>query len=97
MNITLRPDQQAFIQSQITTGQYDNIEDLISEALTLLADRQQKLAELRQQIAVGTEQIRNGQVTDGEAIFDRLQSKISSLSQPEAWKHTRYQTRQFKI
>ncbi len=54
MNITLSPDQQAFIQSQITTGQYDNIEDLISEALMLLADRQQKLDEQRQQIAVGT-------------------------------------------
>jgi antitoxin ParD1/3/4 len=84
MNITLSPDQQAFVQSQIETGRYSSVEDLISEALVLLASRQQKLAELRQQIAVGTEQIRNGQVTDGEEVFDRLQVKISSLSQPEA-------------
>jgi antitoxin ParD1/3/4 len=84
MNITLSPDQQAFVQSQIETGHYSSVEDLISEALVLLSSRQQKLAELRQQIAVGTEQIRNGQVTDGEEVFDRLQVKISSLSHPEA-------------
>lgn len=84
MNITLSSDQQAFVQSQIETGHYGSVEDLISEALVLLASRQQKLAELRQQIAVGTEQIRNGQVTNGEEVFDRLQVKISSLSQPEA-------------
>ena len=84
MNITLSSDQQAFVQSQIETGHYSSVEDLISEALVLLASRQQKLAELRQQIAVGTEQIRNGQVTNGEEVFDRLQVKISSLSQPEA-------------
>jgi antitoxin ParD1/3/4 len=57
MNITLSPDQQSFVQSQIETGHYSSVEDLISEALVLLASRQQKLAELRQQIAVGTEQI----------------------------------------
>jgi antitoxin ParD1/3/4 len=84
MNITLSPEQQAFVQSQLTTGQYDNVEALISEALTLLANRQQKLAELRQQIAIGTEQIHNGQVNDGEEVFDRLQSKLSSLTQPNA-------------
>jgi antitoxin ParD1/3/4 len=84
MNITLSPEQQAFVQSQLTTGQYNNVEALISEALKLLANRQQKLAELRQQIAIGTEQIRNGQVNDGEEVFDRLQTKLSSLTQTDA-------------
>jgi antitoxin ParD1/3/4 len=84
MNITLSPEQQAFVQNQLTTGQYDNVEALISEALKLLANRQQKLAELRQQIAIGTEQIRNGQVNDGEEVFDRLQTKLSSLTQTDA-------------
>ena len=83
MNITLNSDQAAFVQHQIEVGQYMDVDDLISDAITLLADRHQRLAELRQKVAIGTEQIRNGQVTDGELVFDRLQSKLSYLSQSD--------------
>ena len=83
MNITLNSDQAAFVQHQIEVGQYMDVDDLIRDAITLLADRHQRLAELRQKVAIGTEQIRNGQVTDGELVFDRLQSKLSYLSQSD--------------
>jgi antitoxin ParD1/3/4 len=46
------------------------------EYVTLLLDRERRLEELRKKIAVGTEQIKNGQVTDGEVVFARLQAKI---------------------
>ena len=72
MNITLNSDQAAFVQHQIEVGQYMDVDDLISDAITLLADRHQRLAELCQKVAIGTEQIKNGQVTDGELVFDRL-------------------------
>lgn len=85
MNITLNPDQSAFVQNQIEEGQYINIDALISDAINLLADRHQRLAELREKVAIGTEQIRNGQVTDGELVFDRLQKKLSYLSQSDTW------------
>jgi len=77
MNITLNPDQSAFVQNQIEEGQYININALISDAIKLLADRHQRLVELRAKVAIGTEQIRNGQLTDGELVFDRLQRKLS--------------------
>lgn len=83
MNITLNPDQSAFVQNQIEEGQYINIDALISDAINLLADRNQRLVELREKVAIGTEQIRNGQVTDGELVFDRLQRKLSYLSQSD--------------
>ena len=83
MNITLNSDQAAFVQHQIEVGLYMDVDDLIRDAITLLADRHQRLAELRQKVAIGTEQIRNGQVTDGELVFDRLQSKLSYLSQSD--------------
>lgn len=83
MNITLNPDQSAFVQNQIEEGQYINIDALISDAINLLADRHQRLVELREKVAIGTEQIRNGQVTDGELVFDRLQRKLSYLSQSD--------------
>lgn len=83
MNITLNPDQAIFVQNQLEAGQYLNIDALISDAIKLLADRHQRLAELREKVAIGTEQIRNGQVTDGELVFDRLQKKLSYLSQSD--------------
>ena len=83
MNITLNPDQSAFVQNQIEEGQYINIDALISDAIKLLADRHQQLVELREKVAIGTEQIRNGQLTDGELVFDRLQRKLSYLFQSD--------------
>ncbi len=43
--------------------------------------KQQRLLELRQKIASGTEQISQGKVTEGELVFARLQEKIRSTSE----------------
>ena len=53
----------------------------MSEALALLVQREQRLDELSRKIAVGTEQICNGQVTDGEAVFAQLQEKLDRMTQ----------------
>jgi hypothetical protein len=39
-------------------------------------DKDPRIEELRQQIAIATEQIAKGQVTDGEVVFDRLREKL---------------------
>jgi antitoxin ParD1/3/4 len=75
MNITLGHEQQAFIQTQITAGTYGNPDELVNEAIALLATKHRKLTELKQMIAIGTEQIQRGEVTDGELVFERLQAK----------------------
>jgi antitoxin ParD1/3/4 len=82
MNIILKPEQEQFVQKQLAKGQYSTVDELIGAAFTLLSDQEQRLEELRQQIAVGTEQIQQGKVVDGESVFDRLQEKISQMSQP---------------
>ncbi len=86
MNVTLTPEQENYVQSQLEGGNYDSIQELISEALQLLEERnrvleQQRLVELRQKIASGTEQIAQGKVTEGELVFARLQEKIRSISE----------------
>jgi antitoxin ParD1/3/4 len=83
MNIVLKPEHEQFVQKQLAKGQYVTVDELIGSALALLSDQEQRLEALRQQIAVGTEQIQQGRVVDGEAVFDRLQAKISQMSQPE--------------
>ena len=81
MNISLKPEHEHFIQAQIETGHYTSSDEVINEAFKLLGERADRLRDLRQQIAVGTEQIARGQVTDGEIVFARLQEKIDRIAE----------------
>ncbi len=86
MNVTLTPEQENYVRSQLQGGNYDSVQELISEALQLLEERnrrlkQQRLAALRQKIASGTDQIARAKVTDGEVVFARLQEKIRLISE----------------
>ena len=76
MNTQLKPEQEKFIQDKIASGAYSNADDIITEAFKLLEAREEKIQELKQKISIGTEQLSNGQLTDGEAVFDRLPQKI---------------------
>jgi antitoxin ParD1/3/4 len=80
MNIQLKLEQEQFIRSQIDRGEYQTAEEVISEAFKLLEARAHKIEELREKIAVGTQEIANGQMTDGEAVFERLQAKIAQIA-----------------
>ncbi|MEO1428268.1 MAG: type II toxin-antitoxin system ParD family antitoxin [Cyanobacteria bacterium J06633_8] len=80
MNIKLKPEQEKFIQEQMATGRFNHVDDVINEAFKLLEEREKGLEELRQKIAVGTEQIEQGRVTDGEVVFERLQEKIRKIA-----------------
>lgn len=53
-------------------GEYINADEIISAALKLLESRETKLQELKTKIAVGTEQIAQDKVTDGELVFAKL-------------------------
>lgn len=76
MYIQIKPELEQFIQAQLASGRFASADEVINEAFKLLQEREQRIEELRQKIAVGTEQIAKGQVTDGEVVFARLQEKI---------------------
>ncbi|CCQ63944.1 type II toxin-antitoxin system ParD family antitoxin [Crocosphaera watsonii] len=83
MNITLSPEQEKFIQSQIARGNYQDVEQVIKEALTILEiinqeNDQKRLEELREKIALALEDVKQGNVTDGELVFERLQERLRS-------------------
>ncbi|MFB2837977.1 type II toxin-antitoxin system ParD family antitoxin [Floridanema evergladense] len=51
MNITIPPERENFIQSQLATGKYESAEQIVDEALKLLERRNEQaklLAEIRQ-------------------------------------------------
>ena len=81
MNIQIKPEHEQFIQAQIATGRFTSAEDVINEAFKLLEEQEKRLEELRQKIAVATEQIKQGRVTDGEIVFARLQEKIRKIAE----------------
>jgi antitoxin ParD1/3/4 len=89
MNISLTPEQEKFVDLQIKSGGYSSPDEVIAQALQLLEENyhllvEQRLEELRQKIASANEQIANGQLTDGEIVFTRIQEKIRLLSEAQS-------------
>ncbi len=83
MNITLSSEQEQFIQSQIATGKYTNIQQVIDSALKLLEkqDRnyEQWLDETRQKVKVGLGQLESGDKVDGEVVIAQLEAKFKCM------------------
>ncbi|OUL31158.1 CopG family transcriptional regulator [Nostoc sp. T09] len=84
MYIQIKPELEQFIQAQLASGRFASADEVINEAFKLLQEREKRIEELRQKIAVGTEQIAKGQVTDGEVVFARLQEKIRLYSEEQS-------------
>ncbi|NJN56203.1 MAG: type II toxin-antitoxin system ParD family antitoxin [Leptolyngbyaceae cyanobacterium SL_5_9] len=82
MQIALKPEQEKFILEKLSQGDYKTVDELLTVAFQLLEEhdrRTRKLAELRQKIAEGTKQIEQGEVVDGEAVFQQLQEKLNKI------------------
>jgi antitoxin ParD1/3/4 len=83
MNITLKPEQEQFIQSQIERGIFANPEQAIEAALRLLEEQsisyEQWLEETRQKVEVGLAQLERGEKFPLEVAFERLEQKVNQL------------------
>ncbi|WP_413160586.1 type II toxin-antitoxin system ParD family antitoxin [Capilliphycus salinus ALCB114379] len=88
MSLSLTPEVEQAIEEQVRSGRYQSANEVVQEALRLLKERdralnEKRLEELRQKIAVGTEQISKGKVTDGEVVMENLLQKIRREYQSE--------------
>ncbi|WP_413175892.1 type II toxin-antitoxin system ParD family antitoxin [Anabaena azotica] len=84
MQIAVKPDQEKYILEKLQEGKYKNIDELLSVAFQLLEqhdEKEKQLIELRQKIAEGTEQLRQGEVIEGELVFQQLQEKLKQMEQ----------------
>lgn len=83
MNITLKPEQEQFIQSQIERGIFVNPEQAIEAALRLLEGQsigyEKWLEENRQKVEVGLAQLELGEKFPLEVAFERLEGKVNQL------------------
>ncbi|MEY2914481.1 MAG: hypothetical protein RLZZ184_3790 [Cyanobacteriota bacterium] len=76
MQIAIKPDQEQYILEKLQQGKYKSIDELLSIAFQLLEEHDEKekqLSQLRRKIAEGTEQLRQGEVIEGELVFQQLQ------------------------
>ena len=87
MNVSLTPEIEQFIQSQVESGKYASPDEVILAALRAFEERERiykgRFEELRQEIMVGVEASERGEVVDGEIVFSQLQQKLQQLRDRE--------------
>jgi len=76
MNVRLTPQQEQLIKQQVAQGRYLSESEVIREGLRLLADELEWRAEARRKVAVGLEQMRAGQIVDGEQAVNAVLSGL---------------------
>lgn len=76
MQLTFPPEIEAFVQSQLDNGKYENQMDLIMAAISLLQKQediyQGRLLELQQDAFVGWEASKSGKVVDGPVAMAQI-------------------------
>lgn len=85
MNITLKPEQEQFIRAKVNSGKYTTIDEVITEALQLLDERdkqyQQWLEETRQKASVGLDQLDRGEGIEVQTVINNLKNRIKAVKE----------------
>ncbi len=83
MNVSLTPELEALVQSKVQSGRYQSASEVIREGLRLLDVqdrlREMQLAEVRQKIQTGIEQLDRGEGIPGNEAFAALKAKSLAL------------------
>jgi antitoxin ParD1/3/4 len=83
MNVSLTPQLEALVTRKVTTGLYSSASEVVREALRLLDEhdriREHRLAQLREEVAVGLKQLRDGKKVPGERVVEEMREKSRRL------------------
>jgi antitoxin ParD1/3/4 len=81
-NISLTPEQDAFVESVVKAGEYQNASEAVRDALRALQQRRRedalKLKALRVQIKAGVDALEKGEFTEVDDVD--LESYLESLT-----------------
>ena len=79
MNVNLGPVFDQFVAELLKTGLYQSQSEVLREGLRLLKEREElkqlRLAELRKEIAIGSEEADRGEFVDGEKTFAEIRKR----------------------
>lgn len=85
MNVSLTPELEQFIQSQLESGRYASSDELIIAGIKLLEEQERiykgRFDELQREILIGIEASEQGEVVDGETVFRELEQKLQQRRQ----------------
>ncbi len=80
MNITLKTEQEQFIQAKLQSGQYQTVDEIIVEAFRALEERdsdyQQWIEETREKVDAAAASLDQGKGLEGEAVVNRILEKF---------------------
>ncbi len=76
--MTLNPEQQKLLDQLVESGLFESPDQVIDTALRLLAERKQKLADLKKEILKGFD---SGPPLPGEEVMDKPAAALRLLQQ----------------
>ena len=86
MNVSLTPELERFVAAEVQSGKYPTASEVVEEGLRLLREReearQQQLAALGKEIAVGIKQADQGRVApfDAQGTLARIRQQKAQIS-----------------
>ena len=85
MNVSLTPELEQFIYTQIESGKYASALEVIEASIHLLEERERiyqgRFEELQQEVLMGVEQLDRGERLDGRAVIEQLRQKNQTQKQ----------------
>ena len=82
MNVNLGTVFDKFIAEQLKGGMYQTQSEVVREGLRLLKEREElkklRLAQLRREIAIGSEQADRGEFVDGKETFAEIRRRSAA-------------------
>ena len=85
MDLTLSPEHQQLVQELVESGAYASAGDVLGQALSLLRQRDEeneRLNELRREIALGLDDVKQGRLVPGKDAVRELRHRLQRESQP---------------
>ena len=80
MNITLKPEQEQFIQNQLAQGRFPNAEAVINQALQLLQEKQREyedwVEDVRVKVNEAAAELERGEGVPLEKVVEQIQAKF---------------------
>jgi antitoxin ParD1/3/4 len=83
MTLSLNSELQQFVDEQVRSGRFSSPDAAIAEAVRLMKAREEKLAWLRREIQVATDQIKRGEAApwDVEETKARLRERLAKKNE----------------
>jgi len=81
---TIPAEFEPAIREAIASGRYRSEEDILTAALRIWREREERLDALRAELQIGIDQLDRGEAIAGEVVLQRLRDKAARLKEQES-------------